>query len=66
MDQVREIALSMVFGSKNTNSKHQITNKSKIPNSQCPKHLRSSPAYGGIGFLNFVHWDLFAIWDLLF
>jgi len=45
---------------KNTNSKHQIPNKSQIPifNDQ------NLPGHGVV--LNFGHWDFFDIWDLIF
>jgi hypothetical protein len=49
--------------SKNTNSKHQNTNKSQTPifNDQ---NLPGQKTL--FGFLNFGHWNLFDIWDLIF
>jgi len=55
------MALPWSFVSKNTNSKHQIPSKSQIPifnDQNLPKTL--------FGFLNFGHWNLFDIWDLIF
>jgi len=47
------------FVSKITNSKHQITNKSQIPN--------QFKAIGFLfGILKFGHCYLFVFWDLLF
>jgi hypothetical protein len=47
---------------KNTNSKHQISNKSQIPifNDQ---NLSRQVCFRRIGYSNFGHWDLFDIWN---
>jgi len=67
------MALPWSFVSKNTNYKHQITNKSQIPifnsavlsktllwRSRLTKTFQEETLFG---FWNFGHWDLFDIWN---
>jgi len=61
---VSEIALTDLKLSveKDTNSKHQITNKSQIPISN-DQTFKDGMLFG---FSHFGHWLLFDIWDLIF
>ena len=57
------MGLPLSFVSKNTNSKHQNTNKSQTPIFN-DRHLPGQKTL--FGFSNFGHWNLFDICDLIF
>jgi len=60
------MALPWSFVPKNTNSKHQITNKSQIPTRCAFSMTKTFIDNISFGFSSFGHWNFFVIWDLLF